>query len=281
MKRINIQINDNKSTIKDSDSIISIYENITIDSLYGKYVNRIELTREDLIVLYDIYHYFHNLSEVEEQIIMTIKVWRDYMADLATIFECERDQITSNEFVLLKDPRRYVILIHGFGNYMGNYRFKSVFPNLRYIGGNLNLAYPVNYDNNFPKLEVIKGFSRLGLDDSSGFEKLKCFGKGVYWPGLKDASGLSNLEIIGGNADFFNLANAIGLNKLKYIYGGANFNALSSSEGLENLRKITGQGYFPNVINPNYFVNLEYTEGIDLPQCQDFCEHIKIKKKTR
>lgn len=282
MKRINIPINESKSTTKDSDSIISIYENITIASLYDKYVKRIKLTREDLIVLYDIYHYFHNLSEDEEQIIMTIKVGRDSITDLTIIFECERDQIITRTDLLEEYPRRYVVLLNNFGNYMGDYRFKGVFQNLRYIRGNFHLSGPIDYDNNFPNLEVIGGYSFIGrLDDACGFESLKCFGKGVYWPSLKNASKLSDLEIIGGDANFLNLANAIGLNKLKYIYGNADFTSLRSSEGLENLRKITGQGYFTNVINPNYFANLEYTEGIYLPKCPDWQEQVKIMKKTK
>ena len=270
-------INKSNNIIK-SNSIISIYENISIDNLYYKYMHGIKLTKEDLIVLYNIYHYLYNISEFDKERLESIKTNRSYIDDLMVIFDCKEDEITSNINFLDSNPSKYVVFLGDFGNYISTYRFKHVYENLKYIRGNLYLNDPVNYNNNLPSLEVIDGRSFLSFKKSSGFENLKCFGNGAFWYELLDASSLTNLEIIGGHVSFDSLKSAKGLNNLKIIRGDADFPNLLSSDDLENLQKINGTGYFCNLSDISHLSNLAYVYDMKCSVFLSNTDKEKIRK---
>ena len=267
MKRIEIPIIERKDTdtfdtTSNNNSIVKIYEENNIDLIFDKYLSGQLLTRKDLIVLYNIYNkkpLYDSEKNVDDYIKKANEIMkkRNYLEDLAMIFDCGIDEITSNKDELDEYPDKFVILLDSYG---GRYKccvLEHIYSKLKYINGDVYLNLASNYNNNFPSLEVIGGDAYLSFENADGFENLKSFCKCIDWNNLRDASGLRNLEIIGGNAKFQSLQSAEGLENLKYINGSAFFDSLISSKGLEDLRKIGYLARFLSLRDIDYFNSLE------------------------
>lgn len=273
MKRINITIskdNDDKSnvSIENSKSDKSIFDQVVEpQTLCDKYDAEEPFTKADLISLYDIYNVrklspLPYLSSAYVKIPL-IKSSRNVYDDMATIFDCDKEQIAIIANDLHKDPSRYVVLLRG---YFGDIADIPIYSKLRYIGGDCNLQQK-NIEGKFPVLESISGNAIFDfLEKSTGLERLKSIGNAASFKWLKEATGLCNLELIGSSAIFSNLMDATGLDNLKYICGksptnDAYFNKLTTSKGLDNLKKIFGNASFPNLLEATHLTSLESIYG--------------------
>ena len=240
MKRIEIPIverKDNNISNQIKTCNKSIFDIVSVEALWNKFIKNEEFTKEDLISLYDIY----NIRSIEKNefdtgLIVKIMSYRNIVRDMATIFDCDTKQITDNGTILRDDPSRYVVLL---GN-IEYYDTQRIYNNLRYIRGNCILPSLISINGKFPKLEAIGSdvdFQNL-RDESSGLESLRSIGGDANFERLMDASGLCNLEIIGKTAYFHWLEHSNGLDKLKYIGGYANFTNLEDITHLSNLECI-------------------------------------------
>jgi len=272
MKRINITIskdNDNKSnvSIENSKSDKSIFDSVVEPQVLCDKYNAMEpFTKEDLISLYDIYN-VRSLSplsyaSLEYITIEEIKSKRNIYDDMATIFDCDKEQIANHANELNKDPSRYVVLLHSLDVDIIDI---PIYSKLRYIAGSCYLQHEKSVEGKIPVLESITGNALFELlESSSGLESLRTIGGYAFFHRLKEATGLCNLELIGSNIYFSRLIDATGLERLKYICSGNGevyFNELTTSKGLDNLKKIFGDANFPNLLEATHLTSLESIYG--------------------
>ena len=256
MKRIDIPIIDRNNIDILNKTITcnrNLFDIVSVEALWNKYINNEEFTKEDLISLYDIYNtrYFRqNITLDESNTIYNIIEKRNKYKDIAKIFDCRKDEIASSEEVLKKDPSKYVVLWDSLS--LDKNDNESVFKKLKHIGGYCDLNCYEYINGMFPLLETVYGSIYASkLITADGLEKLISLGNSAWFPYLKDAKGLCNLQVIGHNAEFNSLTDSYGLDKLKYIGRYAFFKSLTDISHLSSLEYIGGTVYFDSLSEEN------------------------------
>ena len=201
-----------------------------------KVKNEEELTKDELIFLYEINDKIDGFGYGRDPRIEEIKISRNIKKDLSSIYDIDESNIATS----MADFENGDIVIY-FGDF-------------KYIPG-LCLE----------KLRVIFGDAYFGgLETARELNCLQVIKGRATFRNLKTAEGLNNLQNIDGDADFSSLETAEGLNNLQNIGEDANFNNLKTAKGLENLQKIYGKALF---------ANLKTTEGLE--KCNKYKE-IKV-----
>jgi len=266
MKRVDIP---NKQISNDSVSIaisklggsinmFEYYYGITIELLKYKNENHTPFTKNDLIYLYDIYNLMP--QNRDNEILKYIRLGRDIVSDMATIFDCSLDEVAASQNELKKDPSKYVVLLDDFD--MGScdeFGFGNKYPRLKYIMGICHAFFCTELDNTFPVLEAIgSNLDLYNITNSVGLENLKSIGGHATFNYLYSVTNLCNLVIIGGDARFPNLKSSKGLEKLFLIGGHATFNILNDATGLCNLEMIGGTARFHSLRSAKGLEKLRY-----------------------
>ena len=192
-----------------------------------------ELTKEELIFLYEIGSTIEGFGYEKDPRIEEIKSKRDIKEDLSIIFNCRKDQIgtTMEDF----DTNDIVVYASDI-EYLGETVPKQ-FQHLKAIIGDAKLNSLKNAEN-LNNLEYICGSAHLdSLEDARDFKSLKYIGGYANLPSLEDSEGLESLEYIGGGAYFDSLEDARCLNNLKYIGRNGCFYSLLDAEPLKNCNK--------------------------------------------
>jgi len=235
---------------------------------------RINFTTAELIYIYnlfgerDIYNYIHNIITLTWGDIYNIFHIHDeivarnpqmHYAILSKLLGTEVSEETCANDIreLLANPTKYIVLNDDLDLPFAEY--DVIYPNLRYITGDINLA---------------------NLKDATGLYNLMGVGGKLNLDSLEDAKALANLKYIGGDASFSSLTDAEGLNNLEVIYGGAIFPNLISAEGLEKLFLIDGYADFGSLVSSKGLESLHYIGGIahfnDLKDATGLCNLEKI-----
>ena len=228
-----------------------------------------ELTKEELIFLYEINGKIEGFGFGQDPRIKEIREKRNIKSDLSFIYSIDENNIATSlsgfnkdtvvyygDFVLLKVSNKNLKnlkVILGDADF-GELESARGLDNLQIIGGYAS----------FRSLRSAKGLNNLqriggdaiflNLKSAEGLNSLQGIGSNANFKSLKSAEGLNNLQIIGGAANFSNLKSAEGLGSLQEIGSTAHFDSLESAEGLSSLQKI---GFFA------YFNNLKSAKGLN------------------
>ena len=246
----------------------------------NKVNKNLELTKEELIFLYQIYSNIEGFGYEEDPRIEEIQDKRDIKKDFALIFNCKEENVGTKISDLKKNN---VMWFYGDLIYYGEMltdKFKKLqiivgdayFPNLVSAEGFENLQY-ICGKAIFPKLKSAKGFRNLkniskiayfdSLVSAEGFDSLENLNYEVDFPKLMSAEGFESLQSIGGSAIFTNLISAKGFDNLKNIRGKAYFPKLSSALGFYSLQNIEKEAKFPGLVSAEGFESLEKVNGED------------------
>ena len=192
-----------------------------------------ELTKEELIFLYEIGSTIEGFGYEKDPRIEEIKSKRDPKEDLSIIFNCRKDQVGTK----VEDFDTNDIVVYASDiEYLGE-TVPEQFQHLKAIIGDAKLNSLKNAEN-LNNLEYICGSAHLdSLEDARDFKSLKYIGGYANLPSLEDSEGLESLEYIGGGAYFDSLEDARGLNNLKYIGRNGCFYSLLDAEPLKNCNK--------------------------------------------
>ena len=212
-----------------------------LSKIYQKFKSNQELTKDDLIFLYEINFNIVGVVPHKDPRIKEILSNRDKKYDLSLIFNCNEDEIA-----LTQDEV--------------NINTICLYDNL--------IAYEENI--NLPKLQYVKGDIKCPyLKDVSGLYSLTCTSGSIYLDSLIDATGFKNLRIIGGSINCEYLRKSNGFNNLVSIGYNAYFPELKEVLNFNSL-KIIGlnalypkyiDAYIPNVITGKGLENLEIIKG--------------------
>lgn len=254
-----------------------------------KVKNEEELTKDELIFLYEINDKIDGFGYDKDPRIEEIKRSRNIKRDLSSMYDIDESNIATSMFdfenganVIYYGDFVYIpgLNLENLKIIFGDADFENLetarklnclqvirgdadFNSLKTAEGLNNLQY-INGDADFEILETAKGLNNLkiigGLADfenlktAEGLESLQRIDGIASFRSLETAKGLNNLQIIGENAHFNNLKTAKGLDSLQSIGGDANFNSLKTAKGLNNLKSI---GRCAN------FRKLETAEGLE------------------
>jgi len=241
----------------------NIFEIVPVNTLLHKFNNNIELSKEDLISLYDIYNVIrHNLTKEDKNILSEILSHRNIKNDMAMIFDCDPSSVTDSIDELEAEPDKYVVLLNNLR--IDDKNIDNVYPKLRYISGNCEAPFIEEINNRFPALESIGSHASFrNIITSEGLENLRSIGGGAMFGSLLNATGLVNLEYIGDFALFNSLVDSQGLENLKYIGGNAYFNRINDTYGLQSLLYLGGESFFNPSINQTSLEALRVRLNID------------------
>ena len=265
----------------DKDKYLKKVNNMKMLTEIDNKVNKnLELTKEELIFLYQIYSNIEGFGYEEDPRIEEIQDKRDIKKDFALIFNCKEENVGTKISDLKKNN---VMWFYGDLIYYGEMltdKFKKLqiivgdayFPNLVSAEGFENLQY-ICGKAIFPKLKSAKGFRNLkniskiayfdSLVSAEGFDSLENLNYEVDFPKLMSAEGFESLQSIGGSAIFTNLISAQGFDNLKNIRGKAYFPKLSSALGFYSLQNIEKEAKFPGLVSAEGFESLEKVNGED------------------
>ncbi len=265
----------------DKDKYLKKVNNTKMLTEIDNKVNKnLELTKEELIFLYQIYSNIEGFGYEEDPRIEEIQDKRDIKKDFALIFNCKEENVGTKISDLKKNN---VMWFYGDLIYYGEMltdKFKKLqiivgdayFPNLVSAEGFENLQY-ICGKAIFPKLKSAKGFRNLkniskiayfdSLVSAEGFDSLENLNYEVDFPKLMSAEGFESLQSIGGSAIFTNLISAKGFDNLKNIRGKAYFPKLSSALGFYSLQNIEKEAKFPGLVSAEGFESLEKVNGED------------------
>lgn len=196
--------------------------------------SQIPLAKEELIFLYEIDKEINYFGYEKDPRIAEIKSRRDCKQDIATIYDCEKENVATS---ISDFDTGKISIFFGYLNYEGN-ELPETFRKLRGVIGTAhfpNLLSAINLSS----LEWTKDSLYISkVVKSDGLGNLNYVGGSLFADSLVEALCLSNLEYIGGRAGFKNLVMSTGLGKLRYIGGGASFINLISASDMGNLESI-------------------------------------------
>ena len=229
-----------------------------------------ELTRDDLIFIYELIDKIEGFIYGKDPRIEEIQKTRDIKKDLSSIYGIDENSIATSLSDFDNEDNNIIL-------YYGDFEYTP--------GMHLEKLREITGYGNFAKLTFARGLSSLqkigrganfeNLETAAGLSNLQIIGGHTNFVRLTSIEGLNNLQIIGGCVNFAGLETAEGLDKLQIIEGNAYFNSLKSAKGLDNLRIINGSAYFYSletakgldnlqIINGNaYFYSLETAEGLN------------------
>lgn len=230
--------------------------------IYNKFINNEELTKDDLIFIYEINENIIGVVPNKDYRINEIIKQRNIRHDLALIFNCREDKIALNQYEVIDNPEGIICL----------------YDNLKIEDNNVN----------FPKLQFVKGNIQANyLKDANGFKSLKRVGGNIEFESMIDATGFHSLIDLGGSAIFPILKTSVGFENLKNIGNNAYFPELLDTLGFISLNSIGTNSFFPNyseiyfpkVIDIKGLENIEKFNGIViLDSLQNLDKFIHLKE---
>lgn len=237
----------------------------TLTFIYKKFKSDQELSKEDLIFLYEINSNIIGVVPHQDPRINEILNTRNKRYDLSIIFNCREDEIALTVEELLCNPNNIKCLYDN----LTVYEDKINFPKLQFIKGDIKCPY-IKDVSGFSNLIQVGGSIYLdSLKDATGFYNLRRIGGSINCEILQNSSGFNNLISIGGSAYYpelgevlnFNNLKVIGLNALYPKYVDAYFPYVVSGKGLENLEIIKGNMIFYKLKSLEDFLSLKQIRG--------------------
>jgi len=307
MKRLDIPIN--RRIIKSFPDILfegfNDIKDVDIFDFYHQISTKDNLTKEELIYIYNIYnrrllcdmyskydydlngwkdkiyymtflntgYWFYDVRDPEQiEVIKKINEKLDLRKDMATIFDCDIDEVATTQKELDANPDKYVVLLDSLRI---NYKDYCNYPRLKCIIGIL-LANSLEESEGLKSLEFIGSNAWLdNLTNLSGLKNLKAVSGSLSLKSAKSVASLKSLESVGWDICIPNASLAVGLESLKYIGGNADFNNLIEATNLCNLSLIIKKAHLPSLYTVGSFPHLEYVgEGI-------FINDNRVKTKIR
>jgi len=218
-----------------------------------KQKNGDDLTKEDLIFIYEINNKIEGFGYQKDPRIEEILNQRNGKKDLSSVLNCREDQIAVNQKEALS----------------GNIKYYSKDLNLNDFKSAEGLKLP----------ETINGYLDLrNLQSAEGLKLPETINGYLDLGGLQSAEGLKLPETINGYLDLRNLQSAEGLKLPETINGYLDLGGLQSAEGLKLPETINGyldlgglqsaEGLkLPETINGNlYLSGLQSAKGLKLPE---------------
>lgn len=208
----------------------------TLTTIYQKHQNKEELTRDDLMFLYEIEDEIQGFGYGKDPRVKEILDIRDMKRDLAKLFDCSRDEIGIAPESL---GNRQLRLYYGPLDLSDKYNAKGlILP--KQVVGFLDLKFLENAQGlSLPK--IVNGYLDLDfLVDANGLvlpEKLNGY---VYLNSLTSANGLIFPEKINGSLELSSLKSAEGLVLPKQINGDLILSSLSTVKGVKLPEEVTG-----------------------------------------
>ena len=213
---------------------------------------RQELTKDELIFLYEINSSIQGFGYKKDPRIDKILASRDIKEDISTALDVSKDKISLTK----KEALRSGIVFHY---------------------GDLNLS-SIKSPEGLTLPEKIGGFLNLfNLQSAEGLELPKSIGDGLGLNGLQSAKGLELPDSIGGDLNLNSLKSGKGLRLPKSIGGSLFLPNLKSTEGLElpksigsldlrSLQSAEGLTLPENLSGSLYLDDLESAQGLTLPK---------------
>lgn len=255
-------IKDKIKNFKDKDEFYAGIQQLEyLTFIHQKWLNDEQLTKEELIFLYEINTDIIGVVPKRDPRINAILNSRDKREDLALIFNCQEDEIALDQDELFDNSSKIVCL---YNNLTIDDDFVD-FPNLLFVKGNIN-GYFLKNVNGFKSVRRIGGNVNLdSLMDAKGFRNVVSIGGSVSCPNLKTSFGFENIVSIGDNAYFPSLVDTLGFSNLRIIglksfypnYAEAYFPSVVDAKGLENLEVVRGSFIFSNLKSLECFSNLK------------------------
>lgn len=263
MKRIEIPVTKNnnddlvfeqRKSLNNSDKSINYDKVIAMNRLWYLFFHNYKLSENELSYLKNAYHLEYNDSTRAVLIELLLK-------DIATTFNCNLDEITSNVNALICHPSEYVV-------FLGDLNYLAQYPKLKYVIGDVTCFGTFMNEEYLSSLEIIGGDAnfRLVSEMDDALLKLKYILGNANFTSLKNANNLSNLIRIGGNAQFNYITDSSCLANLEYIGGYADFSFIKTIKSLPNL---------------NYIGNLENSSIYNLIPVDQEILKTRVKKKGR
>ena len=238
--------------LKNGESFKQIGENLKkLTEITEKDKKGIDLSREDLIFLYEINVPIKTYTIYDDPRINQIISKRNIKKDLARIFNCKPKNICTKQEKLTKNNNYYVYYgdIHYeneeieippivIGNiYLGDHKEVKGLENLELVTGNLR-GDELLSSKNFQKLKQVVGSLELTrLKDSKGLENLEKVGRTLNIYSLEDLTGLRSLKET-GNLNIHSAISAKGLESLSMVRGNLDISSMIDISGLENLKLV-------------------------------------------
>ena len=167
-------------------------ENISMLDIYSKVKQGIELNRNELIYLYDIYNDYFLEDNRDTELAFEILTYRNREQDLAKIFNCTMDNIEFHSEFLKKNT---IVLLNDLDDlYCHNL---SMFSKLRYIHYSAQFGYFHKY-RKLPSLEAIGGDLTIYTDKIGNLDSLRFVGGYAAFEFLETIEGLESLEYVDG-----------------------------------------------------------------------------------
>ena len=256
----------------------SVHDMKLLTEIDNKVNDNVDLTREELIFLYEVDNKIEGFGYDRDPRIQEIRNKRNNKKDLAFIFHCKEENIGTK---LSDFERNNIIYFYGDLEYVDETLtddFKNLqciigsarFPNLTSAEG-LNNLQRIEREASFVRLTSARGLNNLqriggnawfnNLTSAEGLDNLQRIGGYASFGNLTSAEGLNNLQRIECEASFVRLTSARGLNNLQWIGGYARFDSLTSAEGLDNLQRIGGNAWFDNLTSAEGLEHLQRIGG--------------------
>lgn len=255
-------IKDKIKNFKDKDEFYAGIQQLEyLTYIHQKWLKDEELTKEELMFLYEINNDILGVVPKKDPRINEILNSRNIREDLALIFNSREDEIALDEYELYDNPTKIVCLY----NSLTIDDQKVNFPKLLFVKGNITGSYLKNV-NGFKSLRRIGGDVNLdSLIDAKGFKNVVSIGGSVNCPNLKTSIGFENLVSIGYNAYFPCLVDTIGFSDLRIIglksfypkYAEAYFPNVINATGMDKLEVVKGTFIFPNLKSLKHFISLK------------------------
>ncbi len=253
-----------------------------ITEIDQKNKNNIPLSIEDLRFIYEIEKDIKSFTFYKDERIEKIIATRNIKEDLAKVFNCKPEQISTNMkefgekdivayygniFYEKENPRTMPSAIIGNVYLEDNIKVKG-FENVELITGSLVARCLLSAENFQSLRQINRNLDGTNMISTLGFENLQKIGGKVklsnleYLDGLdslrdtgdlnirnaKTSNGLENLEIVRGNLDISNMIDLSRLENLKLVEKNVICYASNSLNELPNI-KIKGDVHFYHIIN--------------------------------
>ena len=254
-----------KKKLKDMEILTYIYTK-------WKNNNNIELSKGELVFLYEVETKIVGFGFKEDPRIKEIMNTRNTKKDLAYVFECKEEQVSVTNEDALKEG---IICHHGDLKLDEMTTAENItFPKI--INGSIILKNIKKIKNvKFP--EIINGNIELNnLTDAEGLEFPKKLNGNLYLNNLTNFKNL-NLPIEVGTLFLNKITNAEGLKLPKIIRAALKLSSLTNADGLElperidqtlDLGKLTKANNLklPQVVGDLILYNLVSAKGIEFPK---------------
>lgn len=203
-----------------------------LTKIYKKHKNHEELTKQELLFLYETEDVIIGFGYEKDPRIKEIIDTRNIKKDLAFAFDCQEENISLTEREALRG-------------------------NIKYHCGDLDLSSLTSAEG-LMLPEVISGELDLcSLTSADGLVLPKVINGGLYLNSLTSAKGLKLPKVINGDLDLSNITSAEGLVLPEKLNGDLYLNSLTSAEGL----------VLPKILNSSiYLYGITSAKGLVLPE---------------